>query len=135
MNKTLTFRQVAALKRTAQNNYPNVAKVEKLQAKIGELQEEIDILNTQIAGAEMGSRAMTGGYSSFQLIDREVISTGKFDKEGRELKQTRYIPRVGALKLNDNGSYDILLGGEPASLFDADNEPVTETVEPLEETL
>lgn len=109
MAKTLSFRQVAALKRTAQNNYPNVAKVEKLKAKIAEMQEEINILNAQIEGAEMGSKALTGGFTSFDLIDREVVSTGKFDKDGRELKMTKYVPKASALKLNDDNSYTILL--------------------------
>ena len=61
MSKTLKIREVAALKRTAQNTYPLIAKREKLIEQMAELQKEFDVINAQIEGAETGSRAMTGG--------------------------------------------------------------------------
>lgn len=107
--KTLSIRNVAALKRTAQNNYPLIAKREKLAEQIAQLQEEFDVVNAQIEGAETGSRAMTGGYTSLALIERQVVPTGKLDANGKEIKQTKYVPREGALVLNEDGTYSITL--------------------------
>lgn len=107
--KTLSIRNVAALKRTAQNNYPLIAKREKLVEQIAQLQDELNIVNAQIEGAETGSKAMTGGFTSLDLIDRQVVFTGKLDANGKELKQTKYVPREGALALNEDGTYSIIL--------------------------
>lgn len=107
--KTLSIRNVAALKRTAQNNYPLIAKREKLAEQIDQLQEEFNVVNAQIEGAETGSKAMTGGFTSLDLIERQVVSTGKLDANGKELKQTKYVPREGALVLNEDGTYSIAL--------------------------
>lgn len=107
--KTLSIRNVAALKRTAQNNYPLIAKREKLAEQIAQLQEEFNVVNAQIEGAETGSKAMTGGFTSLDLIERQVVPTGKLDANGKELKQTKYVPREGALALNEDGTYSIIL--------------------------
>lgn len=107
--KTLSVRNVAALKRTAQNNYPLIAKREKLSQQIDQLKDELNIVNAQIEGAETGSKAMTGGFTSLDLIDRQVVFTGKLDANGKELKQTKYVPREGALALNEDGTYSIIL--------------------------
>lgn len=107
--KTLSIRNVAALKRTAQNNYPLVAKREKLTEQIAQLQEELNVANAQIEGAETGSKAMTGGFTSLDLIERQIVPTGKLDANGKEIKQTKYVPREGALLLNEDGTYSITL--------------------------
>lgn len=107
--KTLSIRNVAALKRTAQNNYPLIAKREKLAEQIAQLQEEFNVVNAQIEGAETGSKAMTGGFTSLDLIERQVVPTGKLDANGKEIKQTKYVPREGALLLNEDGTYSITL--------------------------
>lgn len=107
--KTLSIRNVAALKRTAQNNYPLIAKREKLAEQIDQLKDEFNIVNAQIEGAETGSKAMTGGFTSLDLIERQVVPTGKLDANGKELKQTKYVPREGALALNEDGTYSIIL--------------------------
>ena len=102
----LKNRVVAALKRTAQNNYPLVAKRQKLEAKIDALKEEIDLIDAQIEGAEIGSKALTGGYTSFDLIDRVV--TTSVDAAGNEVKKTSYIPKPGKLIANEDGTYTIV---------------------------
>lgn len=107
--KTLSVRNVAALKRTAQNNYPLIAKREKLQEQITKLQEEFEVVNAQIEGAETGSKAMTGGFTSLDLIERQVVPTGKVDANGRETKMTKYVPKEGALVLNEDGTYSVML--------------------------
>lgn len=123
MSKTLKIREVAALKRTAQNNYPLIAKREKLIEQMAELQKEFDVINAQIEGAETGSKAMTGGFTSLDLIERQVIPTGKLDTNGKEIKVTKFVPKEGALALNEDGGYDILLTIPEAPAAPAEEAP------------
>ena len=125
MSKTLKIREVAALKRTAQNNYPLIAKREKLIEQMAELQKEFDVINAQIEGAETGSKAMTGGFTSLDLIERQVIPTGKLDTNGKEIKVTKFVPKEGALTLNEDGGYDILLTIPEAPAAPAEEAPET----------
>ena len=90
--KTLTVRQVAAIKRVAQNVNPLVVKKHKIAAKINELNAEYNALNEEIEGHEMGVRALTGGLMSEDLIVKKVEDTGKFDKDGKSIKATKYEP-------------------------------------------
>lgn len=118
----LTSRMVAALKRTAQNNYPLQAKKEKLMAKINTLNEEISLINVTIDGMEAGSKALTGGFTSFDLIERVVTGTGKYGEDGKEIKLTKYVPKAGALQANEDGSYEVLISKDaPLPLDYQDN--------------
>ena len=85
--KTLTVRQVAAIKRVAQNVNPLVVKKHKIAAKIDELNAEYNALNEEIEGHEMGVRALTGGLMSEDLIVKKVEDTGKFDKAFNEINE------------------------------------------------
>jgi len=142
--KTLNSRQVAVLKRTAQNNYPLNQKLAKIAKQMQELEDEKTVIEVQIKGFEMGVIALTGGYTSSDLIDRVVLpavnedGTQKVDKDGRALTVTKYVPKAGVLVEQDGGSYVIVEpeatteapaeGGEPA------NEPANgETVENQED--
>lgn len=90
--KTLTVRQVAAIKRVAQNVNPLVVKKHKIAAKINELNAEYNALNEEIEGHEMGIKALTGGLMSEDLIVKKVEDTGKLDKDGKPIKATKYEP-------------------------------------------
>lgn len=60
------------------------SKVEKLQAEIAALQPIIDSFQGPI-------KSLTGGYTTEELVTREVIHTGKLDaKTGKEILQTRF---------------------------------------------
>ena len=81
---------VASLKRTAQNVYPLVRQRNKLQKQIEEAQEELNSINIQLDAYQAPIKEQTGGYTTDDLISREVIDTGKTDKNGKPVKQTVY---------------------------------------------
>lgn len=101
MNKTLTVRQFAAVKRVAQNVSFAVAKRDKVSAKMQELSKEYGDLTKEIEGHEMGIKALTGGLTSEDLITKKVEDTGKVDKEGKPIKVTKYEPRAGVVSFNE----------------------------------
>lgn len=121
--KTLNSRQVAVLKRTAQNNYPLNQKLAKIAKQMQELEDEKTVIEAQIKGFEMGVIALTGGYTSSDLIDRVVLpavnedGTQKVDKDGRALTITKYVPKAGVLVENGDGGYTINIAEhqEPAT--------------------
>ena len=95
--KQLSTRQWAAIKRTAQNVLPLLQRKEKLQKYV----EELETINAQIEGMEYGTKSLTGGYTSEEIVNRVVTDyvdpvTGviKTDKDGRALKQTKYVPNT-----------------------------------------
>ena len=98
--KTLTVRQFATVKRVAQNVNPLVVKRSKLFAKIEELNEEITAINEEVSGHEMGIKALTGGMTSEQLVNKLVEDTGKTDKDGKPIKVTKYEPKEGTVVFN-----------------------------------
>ena len=81
---------VASLKRTAQNVYPLVRQRNKLQKQIEEAMEEFNSINVQLDAYQAPIKEQTGGYTTDDLISREVIDTGKTDKNGKPVKQTVY---------------------------------------------
>ena len=108
MNKTLTVRQFAGVKRIAQNVNPLVVKKNKIAAKIDELNAEYNALTEEIEGHEMGVKALTGGLTSEDLVVKKVEDTGKVDKEGRPIKVTKYEPKPGVVVFNEEANvYEI----------------------------
>ena len=88
--KTVTIRQFAAVKRVAQNVNPLVTKKAKIEAKITELLNDKDQLEQEIEGHEIGIKALTGGYTSEQLVVKKVETTDKVDKNGNPVKIVKY---------------------------------------------
>ena len=76
---------IATVKRTAQNVYPLVRQKTKLIKTIEEAKAELESIQIQIDGFEAPIKEATGGYGT-----EEVTSTGKLDKNGKELKVTSY---------------------------------------------
>lgn len=101
MNKTLTVRQFAGVKRIAQNVNPLVVKKNKIAAKIDELNTEYNALTEEIEGHEMGVKALTGGLTSEDLVVKKVEDTGKVDKEGKPIKVTKYEPKASVVTYNE----------------------------------
>lgn len=108
MNKTLTVRQMATVKRVAQNVNPLVVKKNKIAAKIDELNAEYNALVEEIEGHEMGIKALTGGLTSEDLVVKKVEDTGKVDKNGCPVKVTKYEPKEGVMVFNEEANvYEI----------------------------
>lgn len=93
MEKTISIRQMAIIKRTAQNVQPLVSKKQRLQKQIAGMIDEYKALDAQIQGFEGGIKALCEGLGTEQLVNRVVTTLeGKFDKEGKQLKKTSYEP-------------------------------------------
>jgi len=85
--------ELSNIKRTAQNLYTFVAKKEKIREQITNLQEEYDRIDKMQEQWEVPIRTMTGGYSTEDLVERQVLGTGKYDANGKEIKTTKYVFR------------------------------------------
>ena len=99
--KSISARQFASIKRIYMNVSPLIVKKNKLISKINELTVEIAQINDEIAGNEMGVKALTGGYSSEQLIIRTVENTGKVNSNGSAIKSTKYSPNPEYITWNE----------------------------------
>ena len=92
----LTSREIAAIKRIAQNADSDYQKVQKLNSKIEELSKERDLIQESLKLTEAPVVARYG-YPSTTLVKKEVNplfnadGTPKVDKDGRQMKQTKYI--------------------------------------------
>ena len=120
--KKLTIRQVAQLKRTAQNVYPLVSKKNKLIEQMNLLNAEIISINAQIDAWEYATKEMTEGFTSEDLITRKVIcltnedGTPKVDKNGQQMKVTKYEPKEDVLSFNEEENvYEIISNNEEPS--------------------
>ena len=92
MEKKFSKLQIAAIKRTAQNVAQFTTKKERLDAKIAELEAEKKSLQPMIDAFQGPIKEMTGGYTTEDLVQREVVHTGKLDsKTGKEIIQTRFV--------------------------------------------
>lgn len=90
MRKFTKF-EIAAIKRNAQNVAQFVTKKAKIDAKIKELEAEKAALQPLIDSFQGPIKAMTGGYTTEDLIVRTPVKTGKMDaKTGKEIIQWRY---------------------------------------------
>lgn len=114
MNKTLTVRQFAGVKRIAQNVNPLVVKKNKIAARIDELNAEYNALTEEIEGHEMGVKALTGGLTSEDLVVKKVEDTGKVDKDGKPVKVTKYEPKAGVVVFNEEANVYEIHVEEPA---------------------
>lgn len=92
MEKNANFTKffVANLKRAAQTVYPLVRKKAKLQETINKATEEMSMIQKQIDAWQGPIKEVTGGYTTEDLVVREVVETGKMDKDGKPVKQTTY---------------------------------------------
>lgn len=88
--KNFTKIEIAVIKRTAQNVAQFVTKKERLNAKIAELEAEKAALQPIIDSFQGPVKNMTGGYTTEDLVVREVVHTGKVGDNGKEILQTRY---------------------------------------------
>lgn len=127
MNKTLTVRQFAGVKRIAQNVNPLVVKKNKIAAKIDELNAEYNALTEEIEGHEMGVKALTGGLTSEDLVVKKVEDTGKVDKDGKPIKVTKYEPMAGVVVFNEEANVYEIHVEEPIIINNVAPETVDDT--------
>lgn len=97
-NKILNARELAQVRRIAQNVDADYQRVCKLEAKAAELQKEIDSLKASIDEMEAPVLRRTG-YRSTDIYVKTIVpqfntdGTPKVDKDGRQVKVTKYVLR------------------------------------------
>lgn len=89
MKKRISFDEFQSVKRVAQACNPLKVKRDKVQAKIEALQAEYNAYDTQISALEAGIKSIIG-FRTEELV-KKVIETGT-DKNGKEIKTTKYVP-------------------------------------------
>lgn len=99
--KTITTRQLAAIKRVAQNVNFAITRRNKIMDQISKLENELEDIMREIKGHEAGIVELTG-YTSENLITKVVEVTDKVDREGRPIKVTKYEPKEGVLVYNED---------------------------------
>ena len=98
-DKILNNRELAQVKRIAQNVDADYQKVGKLNEKIAALTKERDELQQGIDEMEAPVIRKTGGFKSTDIYEKTIVpqfnenGTPKTDKDGRQLKVTKYVLR------------------------------------------
>lgn len=128
MEKRFSKIEIAAIKRTAQNVATFVTKKEKIDAKIAELEAEKASLQPMIDAFQGPIKDMTGGYTTEDLVQREIVKTGKIDpKTGKEVVSIRYTlkyPETVVPPTADAAGSDYDIDRDKAQLeAEADNYP------------
>lgn len=88
MKKLFSKFQIASFKRIAQNINPLVREQQKLAKKIAELQEKFESNQRQIDAYEAPVREATGGFTTDDIVVRDVIEG--VDKNGKPIKTVAY---------------------------------------------
>lgn len=83
-NKEFTSREKGMIKSVAKTVYPMYAKLYKLQEQVKNLENEIEIQQKAIDNWEKGVMDLTGGFTSMELVEREVVNVGKDGKDIRK---------------------------------------------------
>lgn len=98
--KKLKSKEIASIKRVAQNVDADLSKYNKLYAEIQERQTEMGYIKERIDLYEAPVKRITGGYTSSDLFEKVVIEatnedgTPKYDKKtGKLVKVTKYVLR------------------------------------------
>jgi len=98
MEKRISTTQLRVAKRVASIVAGNLAKRKKAEQQIKKWTDEFNRQENIILNYEAGLMADVG-LRSEQIVTRVIEPTGKLDKNGKELKQTKYI-------INDNVRFD-----------------------------
>lgn len=105
MEKTFSKIEISVIKTTAKNAAQYVAKKQKVEAQIAEVEESIkkkieekiaklkaekDSYQSIIDSLNEPVKRITGGFTTEDLVTIEKVGTGKMDEKGKEIMQTRY---------------------------------------------
>lgn len=83
-NKEFTSREKGMIKSVAKTVYPMYVKLYKLQEQVKNLESAIEIQQKAIDNWEKGVMDLTGGFTSMELVEREVVNVGKDGKDIRK---------------------------------------------------
>lgn len=83
--------QIAQLKRTAQNVEQSVKRKNKLEKQIIELSQEYKQAKEEIDAWQAPIKAVFHGHTTEELVESVTTDTGKFDKNGKPIKVTKFV--------------------------------------------
>ena len=138
MEKRISTRDLAAIKRTAMNVAPIMAKRNKAKEMIEKYTEEYNQHEKTILNYESGIIAQTG-LRTEQVVTKVTEPTGKFDKNGKEMKQTKYVINPNVHFDTETSEYVVTVKDEndnesaPVAEGDMEGAPVAES--PMEEPM
>ena len=110
MKKSISFDEFQSVKRVAQACNPLKVKRDKVQAKIEALQAEYNAYDTQISALEAGIKSIIG-FRTEELV-KKIIVPGT-DKNGKEIKTTKYVPTDIVTYDTDKKQYVITVPDAP----------------------
>lgn len=90
MEKKFSKFELARIKRTAQNLAQYLTKKDKLLSEIALLQAKLDSVNAMIEAIDTPTKAITGGYSTMDIIKKVVTLTDRVDNCGNIVTTTKY---------------------------------------------
>lgn len=125
--KILNNRELAQVKRIAQNVDADYQKVCKLNEKIAELTKERDSLQQGIDEQEAPVIRKTGGFKSTDIFAKTIVpqfnenGTPKTDKDGRQIKVTKYVMRypdtiIPVAPVSEEGQSEVTTPVEPKNV-------------------
>jgi len=100
---------IASMKRVARNIASSVKEKGKLEREISEKQARIAEITKEIEESEATIRRKTG-YGVMDLVKREVVDTGKVDKNGKPIKDTQFnliYPETVVPPVKDEGDKEV----------------------------
>jgi len=121
MEKRISTRDLAAIKRTAMNVAPIMAKRNKAKEMIEKYTEEYNQHEKTILNYESGIIAQTG-LRTEQVVTKVTEPTGKLDKNGKEVKQTKYVINPNVRFDSETSEYVVTVKDET----DNESAPVAE---------
>lgn len=131
MEKRISTRDLAAIKRTAMNVAPIMAKRNKAKEMIEKYTEEYNQHEKTILNYESGIIAQTG-LRTEQVVTKVTEPTGKLDKNGKEIKQTKYVINPNVRFDSETSEYVVTVKdendneGTPVAEGDTEVAPVSE---------
>ena len=125
MKKSISFDEFQSVKRVAQACNPLKVKRDKVQAKIEALQAEYNAYDTQISALEAGIKSIIG-FRTEELV-KKIIVPGT-DKNGKEIKTTKYVPTDIVTYDKDKKQYVITIPDAPEANEDTNASDTEEEV-------
>jgi len=125
MKKSISFDEFQSVKRVAQACNPLKVKRDKVQAKIEALQAEYNAYDTQISALEAGIKSIIG-FRTEELV-KKIIVPGT-DKNGKEIKTTKYVPTDIVTYDKDKKQYVITIPDAPETNEDTNASDTEEEV-------
>lgn len=126
MEKRISYDQFMSVKRVAQAVNPLVMKRDKLKKKMDTLQQEYNDYDAQVATLESGIKQVIG-FRVQELVKKVIEPTT--DKNGKEVKVTKYVPTDIVTYDKDTHQYVITVP-EPVEGTNVDTDEATDVAEP-----